>query len=124
MEEPAIAAPSTSADQRLVTLHSLIHNPTVASTAMVLNFIIPLVRRYVPAIMLPVAMVIGAIGYNLERAISDRSTPSKKTSISQDRDERILEELTEKDPTKVDSVKELKMQPGSVLNRNLSPSLN
>ena len=91
---------------------------------MVLNFIIPLVRRYVPAIMLPVAMVIGAIGYNLERAISDRSTPSKKTSISQDRDERILEELTEKDPTKVDSVKELKMQPGSVLNRNLSPSLN
>lgn len=74
--------------------------------------------------MLPVAMVFGAIGYNFERAISDRYTPSKKSSVHQDRDERMLEELAKKDPTEVDSIKELKIKPGSVLNRNLSPSLN
>lgn len=90
---------------------------------MVLNIIIPLVRRYVPFVMLPVAVVIGTIGYNIETLISDRYTPSKK-SVLQDRDERLLQELNTSDPLNVESVKELKMQPASVLNRNLSPSLN
>ncbi|PSN40785.1 Small integral membrane protein 12-A [Blattella germanica] len=79
-------------------------------------------RMYAPYITLPVAAVVGVIGYNLESLISDKYTPYQK-SIEEKRQERLIEENLSKDVTDVGSLKERKFVPRSVLERNLSPSL-
>ena len=83
------------------------------------------VRRYfIPVVAFPIALVVGTIGYNLESLVSDRKTPSKLTSINEDRDRRLLSESLVADPTTVASLKEgATLAPGSILKRNLSPSL-
>lgn len=79
-------------------------------------------RRYVPYVTLPVAAVVGIIGYNLEGMLSDKYTPYQN-SIEDKREDRLLEESLAKDVTKVDSLKEKKFVPHSVFEKNISPSL-
>ncbi|XP_053965353.1 small integral membrane protein 12-A [Anastrepha obliqua] len=74
-------------------------------------------RRNAVYITLPIAGVVGFIGYNLERILSDRHTPYNK-SIQENRAERLAEEeLT--NPTHVDKLR-LNV---NILERNLPPSL-
>ncbi|XP_067000382.1 small integral membrane protein 12-A [Anabrus simplex] len=80
-------------------------------------------RAYAPYITLPFAAVVGFIGYKVEGLLSDKYTPYQE-SIEEKREERLLEENLNKDLTHVDSLKERKFVPRSVLERNLSPSLN
>lgn len=83
-----------------------------------LNF----VRLYAPYITLPVAAIIGFVGYQLESRLSDRFTPVEPGSIEERRDERLLNEEL-KDLTNVDSLKEKKFVPRTVFEKNVSPSL-
>lgn len=80
------------------------------------------IRSYAPYITLPVAAVIGVIGYKLEGFLSDKYTPYQG-SIEEKREERMLKENLEKDVTKVDSLKEKKFVPRSIFEKNVSPSL-
>jgi hypothetical protein len=79
-------------------------------------------RTYAPYITLPVAAVVGFIGYNLEGILSDKYTPYQK-SIEERREDRLMEENLSKDVTIVDSLKEKKFVPRSVFEKNVSPSL-
>ncbi|XP_050358656.1 small integral membrane protein 12 [Nymphalis io] len=74
-------------------------------------------RSNAPYITLPIAAVVGVIGYNIERLLSDRYTPYNKP-VQDQRFERLEDELLN-DPT---NVKKLKYQE-NVFGKNLSPSL-
>ncbi|XP_047542513.1 small integral membrane protein 12 [Vanessa atalanta] len=74
-------------------------------------------RANAPYITLPIAAVVGVIGYNLESLISDRYTPYNKP-VQDQRYERMEDELL-KDPT---NVKKLKYQE-NVFGKNVPPSL-
>ena len=89
---------------------------------MVYQYVWMFARRYMPFVMLPVAIVVGTIGYNIERIVSDRHTPSPGLSIEQKRQERNLSEMTS-DPLKVESLKSHTFVSGSVFTKNVSPSL-
>lgn len=83
--------------------------------------IVAVARRYVlPAVVFPVALVIGVIGYNMESLFSDRYTPSRTMSVAEERERRLLQESG--DPLAVQSLKQ--SATGSVLSKNLSPSLS
>ncbi|KAM4700769.1 small integral membrane protein 12 isoform 1-T2 [Discoglossus pictus] len=77
-------------------------------------------RTYAPYITLPVAIVVGAVGYQLEKFV--RGTPPQlpeEKSILEQREERTLQEATGKDLTQVISLKDkLEFTPKAVLNRN------
>lgn len=77
------------------------------------------VRVYAPYIILPVAAVIGAVGYNAEYWVrgGDLSTPYRE-SIQEERDERVLAETLEKDPTEVTSLKQKKDIPRTIFGSN------
>lgn len=77
-------------------------------------------RTYAPYIVWPFAAIIGVIGYNLEGAIRgpDKQTPWKKSSISEERDLRMLEENKNKDMTQVDSLKAKTFVPKTIFERN------
>lgn len=45
------------------------------------------VRNYAPMLVFPFAFVVGVVGYNLEGAVSDKSTPWQK-SVLERREER------------------------------------
>ncbi|XP_038219894.1 small integral membrane protein 12 [Zerene cesonia] len=81
----------------------------------------PLIFRFLrtnaPYITLPVAAVVGLIGYNLESLLSDRYTPYSKP-VQDQRMERIDEELL-KDPTNVQKLKYKE----NVFDKNVPPSL-
>lgn len=87
-----------------------------------LPVIFTFLRTYAPYVTLPVAAVVGFIGYNLEAILSDKYTPYQK-SIEEKREDRLMEENLSKDVTKVDSLKERKFVPRSVFEKNVSPSL-
>ena len=74
------------------------------------------IRRYVPIVTFPVALIVGFIGYQLESKFSNKYTPSTP-SISQQRLERTLETVTS---SETDMNKKIKHNP---LETNLSPSL-
>ncbi|KPI96245.1 hypothetical protein RR46_12275 [Papilio xuthus] len=57
-------------------------------------------RTNAPYITLPIAAVVGIIGYNLESLLSDRYTPYNKP-VQDQRFERMTEEDSLKDPTNV-----------------------
>lgn len=81
-------------------------------------------RVYAPYITFPVALVVGFVGYNFESLVSDRRTPSRKLSVEEEREERRLQELdAHSDVTHVDTLKDKKFVPKTVLDRNVSPSL-
>ncbi|KAF6038858.1 hypothetical protein EB796_002836 [Bugula neritina] len=63
-----------------------------------------LAQRYAPIVMLPVSMVVGYIGYNLEKLRSDNGSASSSPSVIETRDERCADDLL-KDPTNVPSLK-------------------
>ncbi|XP_011207981.2 PREDICTED: small integral membrane protein 12 isoform X1 [Bactrocera latifrons] len=76
-----------------------------------------ILRRNAVYITLPIAGVVGFIGYNLESILSDKYTPYNK-SILENRAERLAEEELA-DPTRVEKLR----LNSNVLERNLSPSL-
>ncbi|KAH7972126.1 hypothetical protein MTO96_028449 [Rhipicephalus appendiculatus] len=91
---------------------------------MVLPALYAALRVYAPYVTFPVAVIVGIIGYNIEGLISDRRTPNKKTSIDEERKERLLHELdSQQDVTKVERLKDKSFVPKTVLERNVSPSL-
>ncbi|EDW77095.1 uncharacterized protein Dwil_GK22110 [Drosophila willistoni] len=75
--------------------------------------VLAILRRNAVYITLPIAGVIGFIGYNLESLISDKYTPYSP-SIQDLRAQRQAQSLSES----TNNVEKL-----SVLERNLSPSL-
>jgi hypothetical protein len=88
-----------------------------------LPVIFAFLRTYAPYVTLPVAAVVGIIGYNLEGFISDKYTPYQK-SVEEKREDRLVEDYLTKDTTNVDSLKERKFVPRSVFEKNVSPSLS
>lgn len=79
-------------------------------------------RTNAPYITLPFAVVIGIIGYNIERLVSDRSTPFKN-SIEEQREDRLLKDLENVDAKHIESLKEKKFVPRTIFEKNVSPSL-
>ncbi|XP_049883955.1 small integral membrane protein 12 [Pectinophora gossypiella] len=75
-------------------------------------------RTNAPYITLPVAAIVGVIGYNLESLLSDRYTPYNKP-VQDQRLERLTDEEILKDPTNVQKLKYKE----NVLGKNVSPSL-
>ncbi|XP_065091166.1 small integral membrane protein 12-A [Ochlerotatus camptorhynchus] len=69
-------------------------------------------------ITLPVAAVVGVVGYNIENLLSDKYTPYS-ASIEEKRVERITDDAHLKDATNVEKL----VYKENVLGRNLSPSL-
>jgi hypothetical protein len=52
-----------------------------------------IVARYAPIVTFPVAIVLGVIGYNIEKLFPRKATPTFK-SFNEEREERLLKELT------------------------------
>ena len=84
-------------------------------------YLIAIARSYAPWIMLPAAIVVGTIGYNVESMLSNKWTPGENSSIQEKRDSRILEQL-ESDPTKVEKLT-IGANVNNVFGKNTSPSL-
>ncbi|EFX79422.1 hypothetical protein DAPPUDRAFT_304831 [Daphnia pulex] len=84
--------------------------------------LINMLRVNAPYITLPFAAIIGVIGYNIERIISDRTTPFKN-SVEEQRDERMLKNLENVDAKEMESLKEKKFVPRTIFEKNVSPSL-
>lgn len=78
-------------------------------------------RAYAPYITLPVSVVIGIIGYNVEGWISDKYTPTKKLSVEEERLERQLKEMEENE-SKDYSLKSKKFVPKTIFEKNLPKS--
>jgi len=76
-------------------------------------------RTYAPYIVMPVAVVVGFVGYKLEWLVrSSEPTPAKTRSIAEERDMRILQENTGKDLTNVSSLKEKTFVPKTIFEHN------
>ena len=76
-------------------------------------------RVYAPWLMLPVTGLIGFAGYQIEWMIrKEKNTPYRVNSTMEDRNERKLQEASEVDPTKVNSLKGKKDHPTTILGRN------
>ena len=76
-------------------------------------------RTYAPWITFPFAVVIGAVGYTIERTVrKDGKQAVHVKSIAEEREERQLAESLDKDCTNVESLKEKKGIPKTVLDRN------
>lgn len=91
-----------------------------------LPVIIAAARTYAPYLMLPVAVVIGTIGYNIEWSIRDKNNPKggQRPSVELERDERLLKQLEEtQDLTQVESLKTHSFVSKTIFDKNLSPSL-
>lgn len=74
-------------------------------------------RTYAPYVTLPIAAVIGAIGFGVERAIRGGEEQPYRNSIKEERDERLLEKTAEEDCTQVESLKQKSFIPRTVLDR-------
>ena len=71
-----------------------------------------------PYVIWPVAALVGVIGYNIESFVrrgTQTSVDSK--SISDQRNERLLEELQDTDATNVDSLKNHAFVPKTIFDR-------
>ncbi|XP_028160131.1 small integral membrane protein 12 [Ostrinia furnacalis] len=75
-------------------------------------------RSNAPYITLPIAAVVGVIGYNLESLLSDRYTPFNK-AVQDQRVDRQVEDEVLNDPTKVEKLKYKE----NVFGKNVAPSL-
>lgn len=49
--------------------------------------------RAMPIVTIPVAVVLGFIGYQIETSLSNRTTPYLETSIIEEREKRLLRQL-------------------------------
>lgn len=73
-----------------------------------------------PYIMLPVAGLVGVIGYSIESTLRDKKAAGQvKPSIGEEREERLLKELTAN--LKHETLAEKKFVPKSIFEKNLSP---
>lgn len=86
-----------------------------------------LARAYAPVVMFPVALVIGIVGYNVEKMIRDpNNSTHKKQSVKNERQERQLKQFEESQfegLTNVESIKKKQFVPKNIFERNVSPSL-
>ncbi|XP_022228549.1 small integral membrane protein 12-A [Drosophila obscura] len=80
--------------------------------------VMAVLRRNAVYITLPIAGVVGFIGYNLESLLSDKYTPYSP-SIQEVRAKRLTDESLTSNATNVEKLR----LDSSVLERNLSPSL-
>ena len=88
-------------------------------------YILFTLRTYAVYITFPIAVAIGTIGYKLEGYFSDKKTPLKNSSIEFERVKRRMKEMeNDQAPKNVASLKSMIFTPNSVLEKNLSPSLN
>ena len=86
---------------------------------MVWPFIMGVARTYAPYITFPVALVVGFIGYNIEGWVrGDKNTPFKEAAVLEERSERRLEQIQDRDCTQVESLKAKTFVPKSILGRN------
>lgn len=74
-----------------------------------------LLKRYIPIVTLPIAGVVGFLGYHIEGWISDKYTPAAP-AVKQQREDRLL--------TNLDSGSQPSKTKHSPLEVNLSPSLS
>lgn len=81
------------------------------------NVIVAVARQYAPVVVMPVAIVVGFIGYNAESILSDKSTPSRTMTVLEERDERRLMELEGEAAPDSDS-RYSRTLPKTVLDRN------
>ena len=75
------------------------------------------IRTYAPYVTFPVAFVVGAFGFYVERTWRSDKQPGR-ASIAEEREERLLAAYADKDCTEVDSLKARKDIPHTVLDRN------
>nr|CAD7259233.1 unnamed protein product [Timema shepardi] len=85
-----------------------------------LPLLLAVLRSYAPYITLPVAAVIGIIGYKVEGLVSDKYTPYERNSIEEKREERLLDENLSKDSIEVDSPK-TDAQPKALIGQESAP---
>jgi hypothetical protein len=79
------------------------------------QILVRVISRYAPVITLPVAVVLGCIGYNIEK-IFPRKPESVYESVHEKREKRILDELS-------GNVHDNSSQSMSVLDRNQASNL-
>uniref|UniRef100_A0A6M2E1N4 Putative secreted protein n=1 Tax=Xenopsylla cheopis TaxID=163159 RepID=A0A6M2E1N4_XENCH len=80
--------------------------------------IMQFLRSRAPIITLPIASIIGVIGYNIESWISNKHTPYQE-SIQDKRIERLSDDKQLENATEVKALKYSE----NVFSKNLSPSL-
>ena len=81
-------------------------------------------RAYAPYIVLPFAALVGAIGYTIESAVSDKYTPWSG-SVVERREERMLREQVAEgsaDQTS-SSLQNPDFVPKNIFQKNISPTL-
>ncbi|GFT56916.1 uncharacterized protein NPIL_544341 [Nephila pilipes] len=83
--------------------------------------LLAIMRNYVPYVTLPISIVIGVIGYNIEGLISDKFTPTKKISVEEERLERQLKEMDDSNDLATQSLKSKSFVPKTVFERNIKP---
>lgn len=79
-----------------------------------------LLRTYAPYVVLPVAAVVGAVGYTIENMLSDKYTPAPD-SIEVKRRQRQMETGVLKSAIPVEDTSSF--IPKTIFEKNLSPSL-
>lgn len=57
------------------------------------NLVYAALRSYAPVVTLPIAIVVGFIGYNAENILSNKSTPHREKTVLEEREERKFREL-------------------------------
>ncbi|WAR19276.1 SI12B-like protein [Mya arenaria] len=95
----------------------LIGEVPLEDTKAMWNVILATARAYAPAITLPIAIVVGFIGYNAETLFSDKTTPYKEKTKIEEREERKLREI-EGELDNEDNQRYSKGIPKTVLDRN------
>ena len=79
--------------------------------------VLRIVSRYAPIVTLPVAVVLGFIGYSIESSVSSRKTPALDKGIAQLRQERLLNDVAMGTPV------ETPKTPANIFERNASAQL-
>ena len=83
-------------------------------------------RAYAPYIVLPFAALVGAIGYTIESAVSDKYTPWSG-SVVERREERMLREQVAEGGSSADqtssSLQNPDFVPKNIFQKNISPTL-
>lgn len=84
-----------------------------------------IIFRYLPAVTVPIAAVIGFIGYNFESRFSKSFNPPFPESVQNKRTERLVDELSTTSTENVEdiSLKSKKFVPKTIFEKNVSPSL-
>jgi len=82
------------------------------------NLVFAAMRSYAPIVTLPIAMVVGFIGYNAENILSSKSTPHRANTVMEEREDRKLKELEDGDKDSDTSQRYATGIPKTVLDRN------